>query len=210
MASKSVALITMSTRPTRIGPTVAEFVKKIVEKPLSEDGITIADVDLVKFNLPVFNEAVAPAMVPHKATFQHQHSRAWSAEISQHQGYILVIPEYNHGVSGGAKNAVDYLLNEWKGKPAAVVSYGVHGGATAGEQLNGALAGMGLRVVPTRPALAFAAPEVFAAVGGRLGEATLQAWEAERRGDVLRLAAELSALLLQPDEEEANVAAAKP
>lgn len=61
MASKSVALITMSTRGTRVGPAVAEFVKNIIEKPLAADEISIASVDLVKFNLPVYNEHVAPA-----------------------------------------------------------------------------------------------------------------------------------------------------
>lgn len=60
-ASKSVALITMSTRGTRVGPSVAEFVKAIIEQPLASDGITLSSVDVAKFNLPVYNEHVAPA-----------------------------------------------------------------------------------------------------------------------------------------------------
>ena len=60
MASKSVAVITMSTRGTRAGPNVASFVRNIIEKPLAADGISVTDVDVVKFNLPVYNEKVAP------------------------------------------------------------------------------------------------------------------------------------------------------
>ncbi|KAI1106077.1 NADPH-dependent FMN reductase family protein [Jackrogersella minutella] len=200
MTSKSVALITMSTRGARVGPTVATFVKNIIEQPLSAAGISLASVDLVKFNLPVYNESVAPAMVPDKAQFQYEHSRAWSAEIAKHDGYVLVIPEYNYGVAGGTKNAIDYLMNEWKGKPAAIVSYGVQGGANASEQVNSALSGMGLRVAETRPNLPFDKPDVFGAVGGgRLGESTLKTWAAERADAVLKAAEDLKGLLLQPN-----------
>ncbi|KAI1138918.1 NADPH-dependent FMN reductase family protein [Hypoxylon sp. FL0543] len=202
MSSKLVALITMSTRGTRVGPTVAEFVSKIIEQPLASKGISLASVDLVKFNLPVYNEPVAPAMVPEKAQFKYEHSRAWSAEIAKYDGYILVIPEYNYGVAGGTKNAIDYLLNEWKGKPAAIVSYGIHGGATASEQVKGALSGMGLRVAETRPTLSFNPPDIMGAVGGgRLGEGTLKAWEAEQHEKIRKAAEELEALLLQPNTE---------
>ncbi|KAI6090803.1 NADPH-dependent FMN reductase family protein [Hypoxylon rubiginosum] len=203
MASKSVALITMSTRGTRVGPSVAEFVKNIIEQPLASDGITISSVDVAKFNLPVYNESVAPAMVPEKAQFQYAHSKAWSAEIAQHDGYVLVVPEYNYGVAGGAKNAIDYLLNEWKGKPAGVVSYGVKGGTTASEQVKGSLTGMGLRVAETRPNLPFAGqPDVFAAIGGgRIGEDTRKSWEGQHTESVKQLAEDLKALLLQPNIE---------
>ncbi|KAI2473800.1 NADPH-dependent FMN reductase family protein [Annulohypoxylon bovei var. microspora] len=200
MTSKSVALITMSTRGARVGPTVASFVEKIIEKPLSSAGISLASVDLVKFNLPVYNEPVAPAVVPEKAQFKYEHSRAWSAEIGKHDGYVLVIPEYNYGVAGGTKNAIDYLLNEWKGKPAAIVSYGTQGGGAASEQVKGSLSGMGLRVAETRPALPFSKPDIFGAVGGgRLGDATLKAWEAEQTESILQAAEDLKALLLQPN-----------
>lgn len=142
-------------------------------------------------------------MVPEKAQFQYEHSKAWSAEIARHDGYVLVVPEYNYGLAGGAKNAIDYLLNEWKGKPAGVVSYGVKGGTTASEQAKGALAGMGLRVAETRPNLPFAGQsDVFAAIGGgKLGEDTRKAWEAQHAADVRKLAEDLKGLLLQPNTE---------
>lgn len=41
-------------------------------------------------------------------------------------------PEYNHGVNGATKNAIDYLVHEWAHKPAGLVSYGgVSGGTRA-------------------------------------------------------------------------------
>ncbi|KAI0167026.1 NADPH-dependent FMN reductase family protein [Hypoxylon sp. FL1284] len=203
MAAKSVAIITMSTRGNRVGPSVAEFVKNLIERPLAAGGITTADVDVVKFKLPVYNEKVAPAMVPEKAQFEHEHSRAWSAEIARHDGYVLVIPEYNYGVAGGTKNAIDYLLNEWKGKPAGVVSYGVQGGRTAGEQVSHSLGRMGLRVPDVRPALPFAGhDDVGAAIGaGVIAEKTRKSWEGAPADEVRKLADEIKGLLLQPNTD---------
>lgn len=44
-------------------------------------------------------------------------------------------PEYNHGIPGSLKNALDFLGPEWRNKAAGIVSYGSVGGARAAEQL---------------------------------------------------------------------------
>ena len=44
-------------------------------------------------------------------------------------------PEYNHGISGALKNAIDYVYREWNHKAAGFVSYGSAGGVRAVEQL---------------------------------------------------------------------------
>jgi len=38
---------------------------------------------------------------------------------------IFVTPEYNAGIPGGLKNALNYIYNEWLNKPAPIISYGV-------------------------------------------------------------------------------------
>ncbi|GAP87630.1 putative NADPH-dependent FMN reductase [Rosellinia necatrix] len=203
MSTKSVAIITMSTRPARVGGNVAALVRPIVEKVLTAADITLVPVDVKDFNLPLFNENVAPAMVPAYAQFEHAHSKAWSAEIAKHAGYVLVIPEYNYGVAGGTKNAIDYLLNEWKGKPLAIVSYGAHGGSQASRQAKEILSGMGLRVAETRPQLAFA--NALAEMGGILSEGKVYP-ESEAKwlgqsDEIAKAAEELKELLLQPNDE---------
>ncbi|KAI0379998.1 NADPH-dependent FMN reductase family protein [Hypomontagnella monticulosa] len=202
--SKSVAIITMSTRGTRVGPNIAAFVKKTIQGTMESDGISLTDVDVVKFNLPVYNEAAVPAMIPEKASFQYEHSKAWSAEIKKHDGYVLVIPEYNFAMAGGTKNAIDYLMHEWTGKPAAVVSYGGKGGVNASEQVSGVLSAVGLKVAETRPNLAFVGQaDTFAAVtAGKLGDETAKAWEAEHAESIRKAATELKELLLNPNTKE--------
>jgi NAD(P)H-dependent FMN reductase len=48
---------------------------------------------------------------------------------------VFVAPEYNHGISGALKNAIDFLWREWNNKAAGFISYGSIGGARAVEQL---------------------------------------------------------------------------
>ena len=50
-------------------------------------------------------------------------------------GLCSLRPEYNHGISGALKNAIDFLFAEWNNKAAGFVSYGSAGGARAVESL---------------------------------------------------------------------------
>lgn len=54
-----------------------------------------------------------------------------SRDPTTHDGYVFVTPEYNHGVPGALKNALDFLYAEWNNKAAAFVSYGPAGGIWA-------------------------------------------------------------------------------
>ncbi|KAK3321934.1 flavoprotein-like protein [Apodospora peruviana] len=204
---KSIALITMSTRSPRVGPHVVDFVTETISPLITpEDNMTLAPVDLATFKLPVYDEAVIPAMVPSQATFSNKHSIAWSDEIKRHDGYIIVTGEYNYGIPGGTKNAVDYLVNEWMGKPVVVISYGVSGGNLANNALSSILEKMKLRVAATRPELPFAGgkgPDLFAAMlKGELGEESKKLWEEEKSEEVKKAFGELKVLL---EEEEKDL-----
>ena len=48
---------------------------------------------------------------------------------------MFVTPEYNHGIPGALKNAIDFLFKEWNNKVAGFVSYGIAGGVRAVEHL---------------------------------------------------------------------------
>lgn len=69
MPSKSVALITTSLRPSRIGANIAAFVKPTLEKAFAsaDPDIKLTPVDLRDFKLPIYNENVVPmsCVAPH-------------------------------------------------------------------------------------------------------------------------------------------------
>lgn len=122
--------------------------------------------------------------------------------------YIFVSPEYNFGLPGGVKNAIDYLYNEWIGKPVLIVTYGIMGGSVSSESLNKTLNGMKLRVVETRPMLSYAGPgmeEMFTAAGtGKVGPRSLELWENESKDTLLKGFGELVELLEVPASEPAK------
>lgn len=71
--------------------------------------------------------------------YQNDHTKAWSAKVSEFDGFIFVAHEYNHTAGPVLTNALSYLNAEFNNKAAGFVSYGSMGGARAVEHLRGIL-----------------------------------------------------------------------
>ena len=128
-----IAIILGSTRPGRNGEAVAKWDHDIAQKR-TDAGFEL--VDIKDFNLPLLDEPMPPMM----GQYSKPHTKAWAAKIGSFDGYVFVTPEYNHGVPGALKNAIDFLFREWNDKAAGFVSYGGAGGVRAVEQLRLVLA----------------------------------------------------------------------
>ncbi|WP_062205583.1 NADPH-dependent FMN reductase [Demequina salsinemoris] len=89
-------------------------------------------IDLKEHDVPLFTSSVSPAVAGR--AYEDPAVQRWSAAIDACDAFIFVTPEYNHGVPGAFKNAVDSLGPEWRNKPVAFVSYGADGGVRAVEQ----------------------------------------------------------------------------
>jgi NAD(P)H-dependent FMN reductase len=196
--SKKVALITGSTRTPCAGDQIVSWVSSILETRPT-DNLTISPLRIADFNLPVYDEPVVPFLIPAMQQFTHEHSKKWSAAIASFDAYIFVIPEYNAGLAGGTKNAIDYLLHEWTGKPVAIISYGAQGGTFANEQLARSLGlVMKMKVVETKVLLAFAtgSDPMHAATEGKVGEESLKGWaEKGKKEEVLKAVGEIAEVL---------------
>jgi NAD(P)H-dependent FMN reductase len=123
-----VAIVTGSTRPGRNNEAVAAWVFDIAKK---RSDAQFELVDIAGYNLPLLDESIPPTL----GQYSRAHTKAWAAKIGSFDAYVFVTPEYNHGISGALKNAIDYLFAEWNNKAAGFVSYGGAGGARAVEQL---------------------------------------------------------------------------
>jgi NAD(P)H-dependent FMN reductase len=123
-----IAIIIGSTRPGRKAEAVARWVHEIASK---RNDAQFEVVDIQDFHLPLLDEAMPPIM----GQYSQPHTKAWSEKIASFDSFIFVTPEYNHGISGALKNAIDFLYKEWINKAAGFVSYGSAGGTRAVEQL---------------------------------------------------------------------------
>ncbi|MER7558162.1 NAD(P)H-dependent oxidoreductase [Nocardioides sp. NPDC126508] len=138
-----IGIIIGSTRPNRNGPQVARWVH---EQASRRDDATFEVVDLRDHPLPHLDEAVPPMFGPSA----NQHTRDWAERIAPFDGFVIVTPEYNGGMPGVLKNAIDHACAEWTDKAVGFVSYGVSGGARAAAQLRTVCSALGMADV-SRP-----------------------------------------------------------
>lgn len=145
MATKpKIALIIGSTRKTRFADKPAQWMLKQAQ---ARDDMTVELVDLRDFNLPLFDEPASNMWMPSS----DPQAIAWQQKLAGYDGFIFVVAEYNHSVTGALKNAMDQAFKEWNHKPMTAIAYGSMGGARALEHLR--LIAVELHMVSTRSAV---------------------------------------------------------
>lgn len=123
-----IAVVIASSRPERVGPAVAQWV---MQGTTNRKTATYDLVDLADQNLPNLDEP-EPAS---SGNYTQPHTREWAHKVAGYDAFVFVTPEYNHGIPGQLKNALDFLYAEWNDKVAGIVCYGSNGGFRAAEQL---------------------------------------------------------------------------
>lgn len=146
MAEPDILVIIGSVRPQRIGPAVARWVADIGAATVAA---AFEIIDLRDWPLPMDDEPGIPA----HSDYTQPHTLAWSRKVAKAEAFVFVTPQYNWGYPAALKNAIDHLYAEWRGKPAAIVTYGGHGGGKCAAQLREVLGGLKMKVAPTMPAL---------------------------------------------------------
>ena len=123
-----IAIILGSTRPGRNGEAVSQWVYEIAKK---RNDANFELLDIKDYNLPLLDEPIPPSM----GQYSKEHTKTWALKIDSYDAYVFVTAEYNHGIPGPLKNAIDFLNKEWGNKVAGFVSYGGAGGVRSVEQL---------------------------------------------------------------------------
>lgn len=156
-----IALIIGSTRATRFADVPAQW---MLEQARAREDLDVELVDLRDFNLPLFDEVASNAFVPS----QNPEAVRWQQTLARFDGFIFVVAEYNHSLTGALKNALDQAYKEWSRKPFTAIGYGGVGAARAIEHLR-AIA-VELQMVSTHAAVHIGGSDfftVFPAVGNQ-------------------------------------------
>lgn len=143
-----------------VGSLREDSFSSLVAKALAD--LTPADVqtELLSVDLPLYSQEMDEDLP--------QSIRDFKASVVEKDGIIFVTPEYNRGVPGVLKNAIDaasrpYGDSAWDGIPALVVSQtpaGTLGGFGANHQLRQSLTFLNMPVVQQ--------PEVYLSGSGEL------------------------------------------
>ncbi|WP_460441188.1 NADPH-dependent FMN reductase [Amycolatopsis stemonae] len=135
-------IIIASTRPGRVGPSVARWLETSAKAHGAFAEVELIDLSTV--NLPFMDEPYAPR----EGRYVHAHTKEWSAKIAEGDAFVFVTPEYNSGFNAQLKNAIDYLFTEWRHKPVGLVGYGgTAGGARATQMLKSVVSAVGMTPV---------------------------------------------------------------
>ncbi|WP_162803045.1 NADPH-dependent FMN reductase [Ornithinimicrobium avium] len=122
MSFPKIGVVVSTTRPSRIGPKVAEWVSQ-----LAPYDAQVEIVDLAEVALPFLEDHAVPAA----GDYDRPSTIAWSQRVRGYDALVLTVAEYNGGYPAVLKNALDTLKQEWAGMPVAVVGYGWGGAAAA-------------------------------------------------------------------------------
>jgi NAD(P)H-dependent FMN reductase len=151
VAKPVLRIIIGSTRPGRVGPSIAAW---IAERAIEHGGFDVQVTDLAELNLPMLDEPNHPRL----RQYTHQHTRNWSAVVDASDAFIFVTPEYNYAFNAALKNAIDYLFHEWHNKAAGIVSYGgVAAGTRATQMLKQVVTALKIMPVPEAVNIPFVA-----------------------------------------------------
>ena len=135
-----IGIVVGSIREGRKGKAIGEW----VASQAKGREVRYEVIDLKAFDVPLLTAPTHPMMA--KKTYADERVQAWSRAIDSCDAYIFVTPEYNHGVPGALKNAVDSLGQEWVGKTVSLVGYGSVGGVRAIENWRTVLANFSMQV----------------------------------------------------------------
>jgi len=139
-SARDVAVIVGSLRKESFNRKMAKAIAAIAPASLKLEIVEIG-------NLPHFNQDLEANPVPEVTAFKERIARA--------DAVLFVTPEYNRGLPGVMKNAIDvgsrpYGKSAWNGKPGAVISVspGAIGGFGANHQLRQSLVFLNVPVLP--------------------------------------------------------------
>jgi NAD(P)H-dependent FMN reductase len=105
----------------------------VIEGLEARDDVQAELVDLRDYPLPWFELPVSPVRIGREYT--DPAIERWGNKLDEADGFVMIVPEYNHGYPAVLKNHLDHVFVEVNRKPVAYVGYGNVGGARAIEQL---------------------------------------------------------------------------
>lgn len=152
MSKSKVAIIVGSTRETRMGRDAAEYVYSIAK---DRTDLSFEIVDLKDYPMPFFDEPASNAFVQPT----HPAALKWQKKLTEFDGFLFIVAEYNGSITAALKNALDYANPEWIRKTAAFFSYGSLGGSRAVQHLKEIC--IELQMAPVRNSVALQGADFF-------------------------------------------------
>lgn len=161
-----ICILVGSARTGSNSNGISKWVKSELETVMNNSSYNISQHDIVIIDPhtkphpvnPVLDETI-PAMIQNSTSYSSQEVRDWSEFIQSCNALVIVTPQYNWGYPSTVKGAIDVLYFEWRQKPAAIVTFGGHGGGKCDDQLRQVMRAVKMDVVEQRVQITL--PELY-------------------------------------------------
>lgn len=131
-----------STRQERASERFGDWAREAAEADERFGAVEL--IDLRDYDLPFLNEPVPPS----NGGLSEQ-AQTFGAKIAEADAYLIIAPEYNHGIPAVLKNALDSIYHQWNEKAVGFLSYGAGaGGARSVEHLKQVTSWLRMAPVP--------------------------------------------------------------
>ena len=144
-----IAVLLGSVRSERMGIRAAKWVIAELEKRGHEAVL----VDAAELKLPLLDKMWKEIKKNPPAKYAKLHEKLASLAklYARADGFCIIGAEYNHSISPGLSNLIDYFLEEYFFRPSAIVCYSrtAFGGVRAAIQLRAMLAETGMPSIPS-------------------------------------------------------------
>jgi len=144
-----VPVLLGSVRSDRMGNRVAKW----VVRQLDARGHEPVLVDAAELKLPILDRMWKEIKNGPAAEYRELYTRLkpLSELYARADGFCIVSAEYNHSISPGMSNLLDYFLEDYFWRPSAIVCYSAtaFGGVRAAMQLRAMLAEVGMPSIPS-------------------------------------------------------------
>lgn len=152
MSNPRIAVVIGSTRKTRFADKPTQW---LMDQVKDHPELDFEILDLRDQDLPFFDEPASNLWMPSS----DPRAVAWQEKLAGFDGFMFVVAEYNHSITGALKNAMDQAYKEWNRKPMTALAYGSMGGTRALEHLR--LIAIELQMVPLRNAVHIGGGDFF-------------------------------------------------
>ena len=124
------------------------ILRRYVSLKLREAGVSVEDIDLADYPMPIFNEDLEPDNVPEAAGLLAQ-------KFARADIVVMISPEHNSGITALLKNTIDWVSRQKHGQwrhavfGIGAVSSGKYGGVVGIAHLRDTLSKLGALLAPT-------------------------------------------------------------
>ena len=91
---------------------------RLIEEGKQYETVEFELIDIENYNFPIMPKKLSEY---DGSEPEHEDLRSLQQKLNEQDGFIFVVPEYNHGITAALKNVIDYYYTEFNNKTLGIL-----------------------------------------------------------------------------------------